>query len=545
MAESRVGVIIEAEDRATSVIAGVRGSLDSLNSKLKSLEPNFKQMAVVGGAAFGALSLVIKDSLDSAAEAAKVQAQLGAVLKSTAGAAGVTRDAALQLSQALQKTTTYSDETVLSAENMLLTFTKIGKNIFPQATETVLDMATALGTDTKDAAIQLGKALNDPILGVNALRRVGVSFNDQQQETIKKLVESGNLLAAQKLILKELATEFGGSATAQTKTFAGAMAQLNNQIDDLKEEIGNALIPVITNITNYLKPVVQSFMDWAHNNPTLVARILEVGLAVSGLTAALGLLGLVLIPITAALEFLLTPVGAVVLALVLLAGVVVALWGHWNDLMQTLDEKTGLITFMKAQWDNVVTVFKNNLLPALQKLWASLQPYKPFLEALGQVLGFTLVAAITLLTYALEGIAILASTLIEKWAQFVTWVNSILLPVFGAIGDAIATVVDWATKLGNALSKLNIFQGAKNILGSIGSSIGKTLGIQDGIVQNGRIITTDPEDYIVATKDPSSLSGGGNVQLNFDFRGATVADKDSFIRDVSKAIGRSFQMKTA
>lgn len=544
MAESRVGVIIEAEDRATSVIAGVRGSLDQLSGKLKSLEPDFKRMATVGTVAFGALSLVVKKSLDSAAEAAKVQAQLGAVLKSTAGAAGVTREAALDLSQALQKTTTFSDETVLSAENMLLTFTKIGKNIFPQATETVLDMATALGTNATDAAIQLGKALNDPILGVTALRRVGVSFSEAQQEQIKKLVETGQLLTAQKLILKELSTEFGGSATAQAKTFAGAMAQLNNQVDDLMEAVGNALIPVIQKVTDYLKPVVQKIMDWAQANPTLVARILEVGLAVAGLTALLGFLGLALIPITAAITFLTTPIGLAVLALVALAGIVVALWGHWNDLMQALDEKTGLITFMKAQWDNVVTVFKNNLLPALQKLWASLQPYKPFLEALGQVIGFTLVAAITLLTYALEGIAILASTLIEKWATFVSWVNSILLPVFSAIGDAIATVVDWATKLGTALSKLNIFQGAKDLIGGIGSSIGKAIGINDGIVQNGQVITTHPDDYIFATKDPSSL-GGGNVNFSFDFRNSTIADKDAFIRDVSKALGRAMALKTA
>lgn len=42
----------------------------------------------------------------------------------------------------------------------------------------------------------------------------------------------------------------------------------------------------------------------------------------------------------------------------------------------------------------------------------------------------------------------------------------------------------------------------------------KTGSIHDGIVQNGKVVTTDPQDYIVATKNPSSLGGGSNVVVN-------------------------------
>ena len=64
--------------------------------------------------------------------------QLNAVLKSTAGVAGVTAQAADDLAKSLEGVTNFDDEAVLSAENLLLTFTKIGKDIFPQTTETVL-----------------------------------------------------------------------------------------------------------------------------------------------------------------------------------------------------------------------------------------------------------------------------------------------------------------------------------------------------------------------------------------------------------------------
>lgn len=75
---------------------------------------------------------------------------------------------------------------------MLLTFTNIGGEVFPKATETLLDMATAMsGGMTPGAealtsqAIQLGKALNDPINGITALTRVGVTFTEGQKNMIE------------------------------------------------------------------------------------------------------------------------------------------------------------------------------------------------------------------------------------------------------------------------------------------------------------------------------------------------------------------------
>jgi hypothetical protein len=71
-----------------------------------------------------------------------------------------------------------------------------------------------LGTDLKGSAVQLGKALNDPIAGVGALSRVGVTFTETQKDMIKTMVEAGNVAGAQTLILDELGKEFGGSAKA-------------------------------------------------------------------------------------------------------------------------------------------------------------------------------------------------------------------------------------------------------------------------------------------------------------------------------------------
>jgi phage-related protein len=144
--------------------------------------------------------------------------------------------------------TNYSDDSIQSAENMLLTFTGIGKEVFPEATKTVLNMSQALGQDLQASSVQLGKALNDPIAGVTALRKVGVALTDQQRDQIKAFVESGDTLSAQKVILKELAVEFGGAAEAA----ADPLTILGNQFSELKEGIGLALLPLLSMIANVL-----------------------------------------------------------------------------------------------------------------------------------------------------------------------------------------------------------------------------------------------------------------------------------------------------
>ncbi len=155
----------------------------------------------------------------------------------------------------------FSDEAIGSVQAMLLTFTNVKGSVMTDATKTVLDMSQALGQDTKSSAIQLGKALNDPIVGITALQRVGVTFNASQKDTIAGLVNTGKTAEAQRVILAELQKEFGGSAEAAGTTFAGQLEILKNQLDNVKETIGGvimqALQPLIASSLKFVEAV-----DW-------------------------------------------------------------------------------------------------------------------------------------------------------------------------------------------------------------------------------------------------------------------------------------------
>jgi len=225
----------------------------------------FAQVATVALAAVATATVAFgASSVKAYMEAEKAQKQTEAILKSTGKAAGVTAKMVTNLASAFQKTTPYADEVVQSAENMLLTFTNIGKDIFPDTTATVLDMATAMGSDLQSTAIQVGKALQDPVLGATALQRVGVRLTKSQKDLIQSLVDVGDKAGAQKIILKELQTEFGGSAKAAGETFAGKLEILKNKFGDVQESIGlvilNALSPFMDKVSKFVSS--DKFQAW-------------------------------------------------------------------------------------------------------------------------------------------------------------------------------------------------------------------------------------------------------------------------------------------
>lgn len=267
-----VKAVITAEDRATRVIKGFGQSINRVGKVAK--------IAAVAG--IGALTGAIAFSVKEAVESQKVTAQLEAVLKSTGKTAGITKQAALDLASSMQQLTTFSDEEIISAENLLLTFTKINKDIFPDTVKIVADMSTALGQDLRSSSIQVGKALQDPILGVTALRRVGVNFNQTQTEVIKNLVKTGQSAEAQQLILKELNLEFGGSAAAAAQTFGGRLKNLQNNFGEMAETLGGLIIEQI-------EPFVVKLNDWVKNNqPQIREALKQLVNAISNISRKIG-----------------------------------------------------------------------------------------------------------------------------------------------------------------------------------------------------------------------------------------------------------------
>lgn len=249
-------------------------------------------VAVMAGGALAASFL--KDAVGEAREAQKVGALTVSTIKATGGAANVTAKQVGDLASAISNKTGIDDEAIQSGANMLLTFKNIrneagaGNDVFSQTTRTLTDMSAALGTDAKTSAIQLGKALNDPIKGISALSRVGVTFTEGQKKQIKAMVESGNVMGAQKLILKELNSEFGGAAAAQATAGDKAAVAWGN----LKEQIGTAILPMIdrlaTAFTTKIVPAVSGFIAGMQSGAGAGGQFVSVVKAIGSSLLAIG-----------------------------------------------------------------------------------------------------------------------------------------------------------------------------------------------------------------------------------------------------------------
>lgn len=241
--------IAELFVRLTADTSGLKRGMTDAERQMDKFGKTAGRVAGLVGA--GLFAGMVKNSI----EAQNAIAQLNAVVKSTGGAAGFATPQLQSMATELQRVTTFSDEAVMSAQGLLLTFTKIGGAEFQGATKAVLNVAQAMGTDLKSAAIQVGKALNDPVLGLTSLTRSGIQFSTQQKAVIKQLVATGDVAGAQRVILKELETQFGGSAEAARNTLGGALKALANAFGDTLEvssDSSKGIVGAINRITESL-----------------------------------------------------------------------------------------------------------------------------------------------------------------------------------------------------------------------------------------------------------------------------------------------------
>jgi hypothetical protein len=295
MAKKELTVYIRAKNMLARGLKSAKAKLSSFASGVAS---SIKKAAIAFGVFAGAIAAASKLAVEAYQKQAQAEAKLSAVLKTTGYAAGFTSSELKKYAAELQKTTGFGDELTISMMGILASFKQVKGDSFKRATVAILDMGAAMGkagkgsADVESAVIQVGKALNDPIKGISALSRVGVTFTEQQKDQIKALQESGRMMEAQAIILKELESEFGGTAEEMNKASKG-INRLKNSWGDLKESVGAAIAETdsFEGVLNSISQVLEDLASdgyielWAEN---VKLAIEEVTPAVSGVGKAFG-----------------------------------------------------------------------------------------------------------------------------------------------------------------------------------------------------------------------------------------------------------------
>lgn len=295
-----VDITFQGHDKTTTVskdiskeIVGLEKTAQRSGSKIGSFLGSALSVFTGGAllsaatAATGALTGFFSDGFADARGAALLLGQTEAVIRSTGGAAGVSAEHVTDLASALSDASgksLFGDDMIQESTNLLLTFTNLKGATLDAATAMSVDMAQALGGAPRDSAIQLGKALNDPINGITALTRVGVTFTEEQKKQIQVLQESGDMAGAQAVILAELNKEFGGSAEAAAAA-AGPMAQFKGQMGEVAETVMASLLPAFNDLGAWL------------TSPAVTAAIQQIATVLAdALGAAIVWLGDVALP---------------------------------------------------------------------------------------------------------------------------------------------------------------------------------------------------------------------------------------------------------
>jgi hypothetical protein len=178
---------------------------------------------------------------------------------------------------------------LLTFRNLTRTAGELGGS-FDRATKAAIDMAAAGFGSAESNATQLGKALNDPIKGITALNRAGIQFTEDQKALIESLVESGRVLEAQDLILKEIESQVGGTAAAT----ATASEKMTLAFGAVQEAVGQVLLPILEKFSAWfvsVLPSIQNFfkaMMTALDSPQVRAAFGSLGTSLGKLGQSLG-----------------------------------------------------------------------------------------------------------------------------------------------------------------------------------------------------------------------------------------------------------------
>jgi hypothetical protein len=392
-----------------------------------------------------------KESVAAAGAAAQANKRLVAVFKNVGDTTGEASKHAIDFADSLGRQIGVDPEIIKGGEAILATFHSVSDatgrqaGIFDRATAAAADLAAAGFGDLSSNSVQLGKALEDPVKGMTALSKSGVTFTDAQKAQIKALEAAHDHLGAQKVVLAAVEGQVKGTAAAT----AGAGAKMSVAFKEAQVTIGNALLPYVAKIKQVLLDVFQFVSANSSWLLPLVLGLAGVIVAIKLVTTTMKLFGdamkivkgiqqawtaitkaatAVQIAFNIAMDA--NPVVLIVIAIVLLVAALVILFVK----VQAVRD------IMLAVWDAVskaAQVAFHAVLAIIQSVWAWLQKNWPLV--LGILLG---------------PIALAAALIWKYWSQISSGAQIAWNTVVGAARAAVNYIVSIPGAIGRAFAAL-------------------------------------------------------------------------------------------
>jgi phage-related protein len=490
-----------------SLLADVAGLSKGLNQGTNEVQGFGSKMANFGKKAAAAFAVAgiaaaafavkfAKDAIVAGEAAATANARIEQINKSMGLFGESTNEVNKALIDYAEKTaraTGVDTNSIKATQAKLLTFkelaataNEIGGN-FERSTKAAIDLGAAGFGTAELNAVALGKALNDPIKGISALSRNGITFTESEKDRIKVLVESNQVGEAQNMILKAIETQVGGTAEAT----ANATDKMRVGFTQITETVGIALLPVFEKLTNFVIDQIFPAFD-------------KIGAQFAGITSQLGenLLPALDNLVTFFQDYLIPVFKA-----------------YWEFISKTLIP--GIVNFFEPALAGISKAFAS-VSKSLQNNREKLKPlfdlFQEFFEFASKYLAPFLG---TVLGKSFEVLGSVISGIITIFANLVNIINSAI--------NGIKTLISLVSNinLGSIASRLNPFGGGRASGGSVMSGTSYLVG------ERGAELFTPSSN---GTITPNSALGGGNT-YNITVNGAL--DGESVSRQIIDLLNRS------
>ena len=232
-----------ANDKEIAVILSLK---DQLSKEMDKVKQNVSAGAKIMSTALTAMAVAgtaaILDLAKSAGEQELAEVKLSQAMKQVGKYSDEAFNHLKDYATALQTSTTFGDEAIMSVEEMLMRFGAEGP-LLDKLTKATLDLAAAKGMDLVAAADLVSKSVGST---TNALTRYGITVEGDVGSTERLQMAVDNITKL-----------FGGAAQAQAETYLGRIQQISNRFGDLKEKIGMALLPVMNKLLDIGNKVIE------------------------------------------------------------------------------------------------------------------------------------------------------------------------------------------------------------------------------------------------------------------------------------------------
>lgn len=202
---------------------------------------------VVAGGAVEKLGGFLVDAGKAAAEDAAATARLEQALRNAGGSFDENLGKVNAAIDAGQKKAFTDDQVRDSFQQLLAATGDVNESLDRQ--KLAMDLARGAGIDLETASRMVGKVTDE---NVNAFKRMGITIKDGATEA--------EALAA-------VQAKFAGQADTYAASTAGQFEQAKIRMDELKEQLGTALLPAFTAFANFMVtkvlPAVENFANVA------------------------------------------------------------------------------------------------------------------------------------------------------------------------------------------------------------------------------------------------------------------------------------------